>query len=153
MRTHSAVIFVMLFGLVMGISACQSTTPSPTATLVETEVVEMLATDISVEEPTQGPVDQPASQDVVAYPSPIERIPFDPYPSPVDGEAVVWEQVEGIIDSGEVVKVFQAYSLSVTITLNDGHIYITEEPERDAIFVLIEQCGEPCYSIQKVTEH
>lgn len=152
MRTYSAVIVVMLFGLVLGISACQSATPSPTATLVETEVVEMQATDIPVEEPTQELVDQLASQDAVAYPSPIEVVPYDPYPSPVDGETVEWEQVEGIIKNGEVVKVFQASSLNVTITLNDGHIYITEEPERDAIFLLIEQCGESCYGIQKVTE-
>ena len=152
MRIYSAIIFVMLFGLVVGASACQSATPSPTPTLIENEVVEKQATDIPVEEPAQEPVDEPASQDTVAYPSPIEIVQYDPYPSPVDGEIVEWDQVESIIKSGEVVKVFQAFSLSVTLTLKDGHIYITEEPAKDAIFVLIEQCGEPCYNIQKVTE-
>jgi hypothetical protein len=48
--------------------------------------------------------------------------------------------------------VAQAHSLEVTLTLKDGRQLITTEPEIDAVFRVIEQCGERCADIQIATE-
>jgi len=63
-----------------------------------------------------------------------------------------WEDIEKIINSGEVTEVFQSHALDVEINLKDGTKISTKEPKIDAIFGLIDTCGEKCKDIIKATE-
>jgi hypothetical protein len=48
--------------------------------------------------------------------------------------------------------VTQLHSLDVTIYLKDGRVVSTIEPEIDAIFVLLDECGEICSEVVRATE-
>ncbi len=63
-----------------------------------------------------------------------------------------WEEIKEIINSGEVKEVFQSHALDVNIYFKDGSVISTIEPSIDAIFDLIDECGEPCEEILKGTE-
>ncbi len=69
-----------------------------------------------------------------------------------DAEIVDWETAVSILNSGEVVEIFQTHSLDVTLTLVDGRTVKTVEPAIDDIFTAIEDCGEPCSNILMATE-
>jgi len=51
-----------------------------------------------------------------------------------------------------VTEVFQSHALDVEINLKDGTKISTKEPKIDAIFGLIDTCGEKCKDIIKATE-
>lgn len=70
-----------------------------------------------------------------------------PYPEEVD-----WETAVEILNSGNVEMVVQLHSLDVTLTMEDGSEIHTVEPQIDAIFAEIEQCGDPCSDIIVATE-
>ena len=70
-----------------------------------------------------------------------------PYPAEVD-----WESAVEILNTGDVDMVMQAHSLDVTLTMKDGSLIDTVEPQIDAIFFEIENCGEPCSQIVQATE-
>jgi hypothetical protein len=157
MRRYKVVGVLIILVFIIILSACQNENPG----------MELIPVPINTNEPVQGevistkinpqesqePIQKTDTLEVVqAYPSPVEVVPYDPYPEPIDGEMVDWDKVEGIILSGEVIEVFQAFTRQVTITLADGRIIISEEPQRDAIFVIINQCGPVCYEIRKLTE-
>lgn len=75
--------------------------------------------------------------------------------SPTEAEetdAISWEEALTILNSGEVASLFQAHSLSVTLTLKDGRSLRTIEPTIDAIFAAVTACGEPCANIVLATE-
>lgn len=67
-------------------------------------------------------------------------------------EIVDWETAVSILNSGDVVEIFQTHSLDVTLTLADGRIIKTVEPAIDDIFHAIDDCGEPCSNILMATE-
>jgi hypothetical protein len=65
---------------------------------------------------------------------------------------VSWEEAKALILGGQVRAVAQSHSLEVALTLKDGRQLITTEPEIDAIFRVIEECGEKCADISVATE-
>ncbi|MCB8926789.1 MAG: META domain-containing protein [Ardenticatenaceae bacterium] len=67
-------------------------------------------------------------------------------------EIVDWETAVSLLNSGEVIEIFQTHSLDVTLTLVDGRLVKTVEPAIDDIFTAIEACGEPCSDILMATE-
>jgi hypothetical protein len=67
-------------------------------------------------------------------------------------EVVDWETAVSILNSGEVVEIFQTHSLDVTLTLQDGRIIKTVEPAIDDIFTAIQDCGNPCNDLLIATE-
>ena len=67
-------------------------------------------------------------------------------------EIVDWETAVSILESGDVVEIFQTHSLDVTLTLVDGRVIKTVEPAIDDIFTAIDDCGEPCEGILMATE-
>jgi heat shock protein HslJ len=67
-------------------------------------------------------------------------------------EVVDWETAVSILNSGEVVEIFQTHSLDVTLTLADGRVIKTVEPAIDDIFTAVEDCGEPCSNVLLATE-
>lgn len=69
-----------------------------------------------------------------------------------DAEVVDWETAVSLLNSGEVVEIFQTHSLDVTLTLADDRTIKTVEPAIDDIFQAIEDCGEPCRDILMATE-
>jgi hypothetical protein len=148
--------FVLLFTMLL--SACQNESPesdsmpAPVSTNAPA-VAETIPTTAPTVEPTQiqKPVN-PVNPDE-PYPSPLEIVFNNPYPPPIDSEQIDWNEVNDFIMKGLVGRVFQSNSLEVVITLVDGKVFLTQEPERNAIFELIEECGESCYGIRKVTEY
>ena len=157
MRNYKVVGVLLVLLFIIVLSACQNgsteTESSPVpVTTNEPAIAETIPTTAPAEEPTpiQKPVN-PVNPDE-PYPMPIEIVPYNPYPSPVAGEEIAWEEVNIIITSGDVVEIFQAYTLQVTIYLADGKVLVTTEPEYNAILRLIEECGVDCYDIRKVTE-
>jgi hypothetical protein len=71
---------------------------------------------------------------------------------PIETTTVTWEEAEQLIRNGEVTQVFQAHSLQVTLTLADGRQVVTTEPSIDAVFRVIQDCGQPCADILQATE-
>ncbi len=69
-----------------------------------------------------------------------------------DGEVVEWETAVAILNSGDVVEIFQTHSLDVTLTLADGRVVKTVEPAIDDVFTAVSDCGEPCSDILMATE-
>jgi hypothetical protein len=65
---------------------------------------------------------------------------------------VSWEEAIQILNSGEVVGIFQLHSLDVTLELEDGSMIHTVEPRIDDIFLEVERCGAPCQGIILATE-
>ncbi|MBI3158435.1 MAG: hypothetical protein HYZ26_02410 [Chloroflexi bacterium] len=77
--------------------------------------------------------------------------PEPPTPTPYSGE-VSWETALSLLPTGQVTQVVQLHNLTVTLYLENGSILETVEPEIDAIFFAIEQCGAPCADIAIATE-
>ncbi len=75
-----------------------------------------------------------------------------PLPAEETADQISWEEALALLNSGEVTSVFQAHSLSVTLTLKDGRTLHTVEPAIDDIFAAVEACGEPCADIALATE-
>jgi hypothetical protein len=71
---------------------------------------------------------------------------------PADGAVIPWEEAVDLLHSGHVTQVFQAHSLRVTLTLDNGATVSTTEPSIDQIFFEIEACGAPCANIAQATE-
>jgi len=64
-----------------------------------------------------------------------------PISVPKPGEIVVgWKEAISILNSGQVVGVMQTHSLNVRLTLKDGKVIQTKEPEIDAIQKEISKC-------------
>lgn len=74
------------------------------------------------------------------------------YPELKDGAEIKWEQVQSIINSGQVVKVGQTHDLKVYITLKDGRTFATTEPAIDDILNLVKACGDLCKDIRVATQ-
>jgi hypothetical protein len=137
-----------LLGFIL--AACQ---PQPTPTTAPTVV----------SQPEDTPISQPVETQAVTtlepvvvnnpYPGPaIEYVPYDPYPAPAQGEQIDWAKVPEILTSGNVAEVFQAYSLQVTIKMKDGSGYVVTEPAKNEIFNLLDQCGETCSGVKRISE-
>lgn len=75
-----------------------------------------------------------------------------PLPAEETADQISWEEALALLNSGEVVSIFQAHSLSVMLTLKDGRTLHTIEPAIDDIFAAVEACGEPCADIALMTE-
>ena len=65
---------------------------------------------------------------------------------------VSWVEAIEILNSGEVVGVYQLHSLEVTLELRNGSMITTREPNIDDIFREVERCGSPCQGIMLATE-
>ena len=148
-----SVIILLLVGFLL-LTACQSETPVATPAIEE------------VEQPTEQPSDSeayPAPVEPVVvdqpypYPYPVIQVPLvsnDPYAAPIqdEGASITWEQAKTLIMNGEVSQVTQLHSLKVTLVLKDGSTVYTVEPEIDAVFVIVDECGEMCANIIMATE-
>lgn len=91
-----------------------------------------------------------------AYPAngqdPALQEPGSIYPDLQSGDTIEWSMAQGFILAGEVDKVVQTHSLQVTLMLKDGRSMITTEPAIDVVLDVIDLCGDPCNSIEIVTE-
>lgn len=67
-------------------------------------------------------------------------------------EQITWEKAQELVLGGQVEQVVQSHDLQVELELKDGRRFSTIEPELDAIFQVIKQCGDPCSSIDLITE-
>jgi len=65
---------------------------------------------------------------------------------------VSWENAIRILNTGQVIRVFQTHHLDVTLSLKNETVLMTREPTIDAIFHEIVRCGDPCQNIVKATE-
>ena len=57
-----------------------------------------------------------------------------------------------ILYTGEVEMAAQSHNLDVILTMKDGSYIQTVEPNLDAIFQVIQECGQPCADIMLATE-
>jgi inhibitor of cysteine peptidase len=65
---------------------------------------------------------------------------------------IPWPDAESLILSGAVRQIFQAHSLEVRMTLQDGREVVTVEPSIDEVFRVVDRCGAPCAGIALATE-
>jgi len=63
-----------------------------------------------------------------------------------------WEQAVRAINNCEVIKVFQAHSQIVTLTLKNGNMLIATEPEIDAVITITESTKLDCGRVLIGTE-
>lgn len=71
--------------------------------------------------------------------------------TPQDRE-VSWEEAIDILNSGEVVGVYQLHNREVTLQMEDGSWIKTVEPHLDDIFDEVVKCGALCEGITLATE-
>ena len=153
MRKRHWLVVTLLFVVVLVLTACGSS-PTPTQ---ETVATAPPVTDTpQASSPTVAPqsTEETASESPgAAYPAPtIEIVEYDPYPAPVEGDTLDWGKVPDILASGNVSEVFQRASLLVVITMKDGSTTSANAPAKDEIFKLLDQCGEKCNTIRRVSE-
>jgi len=65
---------------------------------------------------------------------------------------IEWEEARELILDGEVEQVTQLHSLEVRLVLEDGRRLVTTEPEIDAVFAVVDECGGPCADMELITE-
>lgn len=140
---------ILIFALT--ITSCGGSTPAPTQE--PTEDSQPQATPTSKPAP---PATAPASSSTNPYPGPGPAIEYittiDPYPAPAQGEKIEWSAVEALVAAGGVADVFQSHTLQVIINMKDGTGYVVIEPAKDEIFKLLDQCGEKCFEVKRVSE-
>ena|SRR6266568_680901 len=71
---------------------------------------------------------------------------------PSNRHIVSWENAITVLNTGQVMRVFQSHHLDATLLLKSGPVMTTKEPTIDAIFHEIQKCGDPCHNIEKWTE-
>ena len=84
------------------------------------------------------------------FPGKSDPIENDPVPNSL--KEVEWSEAIEILNSGQIVQVFQSHSLVVILTLENGSQIKTIEPIIDEVFNEIELCGEPCSEMILITE-
>lgn len=84
----------------------------------------------------------------LSAPSPASTGPH----AATDSPAIPWEDAERLILSGEVAQIFQLHSLDVMLILRDGRRLTTVEPRIDAVFEVVDRCGDPCNQMLLATE-
>lgn len=146
MRRKMIIGFVGILVLVAGLVGCQ---PAPSATQAPAATESEMIAETPAAAPAEPQSAQPGEQ---AYPAPVEMVPFNPYPTPVSGERIDWGEVPEVLQGGQVATVFQAFSLEVTLTMDDDRVLVTTAPARDVVFDLVRQCGEPCVDISMIAE-
>lgn len=64
-----------------------------------------------------------------------------------------WENVSELLQTGEVVEITEyTNSLEVQIIRADDRVITTQAPEEGAIWTLVDECGEPCAEVSRMTE-
>ncbi len=109
--------------------------------------------------PTQAsnqayPLETPLSGEQ-AYPAAdAAETPSEAYPGPGEDlpSSITWEGARELILSGQVTQVSQLHDLTVTLTLADGRLFETIEPDIDDVFDVIDECGDPCSDVIVATE-
>jgi hypothetical protein len=148
--------YIPLLTVLIVLTACQSTSPDTTPTLEEIEQPEEKAEPTTEPVTSVDPYPHLSVQQDPNDPYPALQVPLvsnDPYAAPVEGATTItWEESKTLILSGQVVEVAQRHSLDVTLILKDGRIVTTIEPEIDAVFILLDECGENCKDVIRVTE-
>lgn len=156
LNTTRLVIMVLLL-LIVSLTAC-SPAPAPTTEPIATEPPEPTAasTPTSLSEEAQPATEQPeeaVSSGGNAYPAPnIEYVPYNPYPDPIEGEEIEWSQVGTLLQNEQISEVLQLYSLQIVITLEDGRTFLATAPAKDEIFKLLDECGNRCNRIRRLSE-
>jgi hypothetical protein len=153
---HMKPIYILLLVAVVLLTACQSATAEPTPDVVEVEQpdeeVYPPPEPVAVEDPYPY-LNSPADSD---DPYPALQVPLvsnDPYAAPAEvGTPLSWEETKVLIMDGKVAEVTQLHSLQVTLVLKDGKVVYTVEPEIDAVFILLDECGEICKDVVRATE-
>lgn len=69
-----------------------------------------------------------------------------------ENSEVSWTEALKILNNGDVKLVSQSHNLEVSLVLNDGRTITTVEPNIDAIFNAIAECGEACSTVVLVAE-
>ena len=75
-----------------------------------------------------------------------------PTPCPKEITEIRWDMAVEIIKSGIVTFISQSHSLGISFTLKDGTRFTTKEPNIDAVFTVVNECGLPCQDIFLGTE-
>jgi inhibitor of cysteine peptidase len=76
----------------------------------------------------------------------------DNAPQETPSADISWDEAKELILSGDVQQVTQLHSRQVTLHLEDGRRLVTVEPHIDAVFDVVEECGEPCADMVLATE-
>jgi hypothetical protein len=66
---------------------------------------------------------------------------------PTDIPHVSWAELEALILSGKAAMVAETHSNWAIVTLRDGRSVTSREPERGAVFRIVERCGSRCAGI------
>jgi hypothetical protein len=99
----------------------------------------------------------------IEYPAPAENMPVTEapvsavdgssiYPGLNDGSVIDWPQLEAFALNGEVMRIVEGASSSVTITLKDGRTFSIANPQPGYVDALIQSCGDICKEIEIVKE-
>lgn len=137
---HFVIILVM--AMLIFASACGST---QTPDVQDTENPPVSVPESPTEIPTEA-----ASDSEEAYPAPMSPVEvYNPYPGPSDGvmEWTEWQDAVVVINSGDVLEVYEVETLHVTLVLADGRVILAKEPEFGEVSRLLQACGDACKDV------
>lgn len=136
---------------VLGLAACQSAAPAATSSPGQPDE----AYPVPLATSADAQAYPPAQSDQEAYP-PAQSgdTSGEAYPGPGADQPnqITWDGARQLILSAQVAEVFQLHDLTVTLTLKDGRVFETKEPDIDAVLDVLEECGEPCSDVAVATE-
>ncbi|PZM87246.1 MAG: hypothetical protein DLD55_02425 [candidate division SR1 bacterium] len=72
-------------------------------------------------------------------------------PMPLELQRISREEAKKLILEGKVKSLFQAHSLQVNLTTEEGS-FTTQEPKIDEVWKVWKACGSPCAQMQLATE-
>jgi hypothetical protein len=67
-------------------------------------------------------------------------------------DTIAWDDAVNLLMDGQVKQVAQTHALEVTLILRDGTEMKTVEPVIDAVFQVINECGDACQDMILMTE-
>lgn len=154
-------LVLVIVTLAFLLTACQPAPATPTSEPAVATEAPAAATATPVEAAYPYPVEPqttaPGGEE--SYPAPqgqsVESTGGESaYPVPGSEQATIirWEEAQDLLVEGRVVQVTQLHNLTVFLTLEDGSMVQTIEPNIDDVFEAIEQCGEACADIAVATE-
>jgi len=95
----------------------------------------------------------PAPQVGDSYPQPQV---VDPYPDAElkqeDALEIEWGDAEDIIMNGAISQITQTHDGVLILKTREGVVFVTQQPEVDEVFKVIERCGDLCADILVATE-
>jgi hypothetical protein len=136
---------ILGIGLLVLLTACNSTPATPSATVQATAPA--IPTQGAVATTYPGPGQAGSSYPGPAVITNTQSQTASLYPGPKSGDTIAWDQAVALITNLEVTSLSET-GTRLVLNLKDGRSLITNEPASGDVQALLQRCGERCKAIK-----